>query len=95
MMSNTFLCMNGYEGPDEFSQDCSSDVLSTLQDSGQLRPTLLGSLCSSRELCHNTVKYLSTNLNSSMTQQELLLLTCHAEEFACLPARIHDCVLIR
>jgi len=95
MMSKTFLCMNGYERPDKFSQDCPSDVLSTLQDSGQLRPTLLGSLCSSRELCHNTVKCLSTNLNSGMTQQQLLLLTCRAQEFGCLPARIHDCVLIR
>ena len=94
-MFKTFHCMNGYKRPAEFSQDCPSDVPSTLQDSGQLRPTLLGSLCSSRELCHNTVKYLSTNLNSGMTQQELLLLTCQAQEFTCLPARIHDCVLIR
>jgi len=45
--------------------------------------------------CHNTVKYLHTNLNSGMTQQELLLLTCQAQEFTCLPARIHDCILIR
>ena len=94
-MFKTFLCMNGYERPDKFSQDCPSDVLSTLQDSGQLQPTLLGTLCSSRKLCHNTVKHLSTNLNSAMTQQELLVLTCQAEEFTCLPARIHDCVLIR
>jgi len=95
MILKTFVCMNGYERPDEFSQDCPSDVLFTLQDSGQLQPTLLGSLCSSKELCHNTVKYLSTNLNSGMTQQELLLLICQAQEFTCLPARIHDCELIR
>jgi len=87
--------MNGYKRPHKFSEVCPSGVLSTLQDSGQLQPTLLGSLCSSRELCHNTVKYLSTNLNSGMTQQELLLLTCQAQELKCLPARSQDCVLIR
>jgi len=94
-MFKTFLCVNEYERPDEFSQDCPSDVLSTLQDSGQLLLTLLGSLCSSSELYHNTVKYLSANLNSGMTQQELLLLTCQAQEFTCLPARIYDSVLTR
>jgi hypothetical protein len=86
---------DGFERPDEFSQDCPSDLLSTLQDSGQLQPTLLGSLCYARELCHNTVKYLSRNLNSGMTQQEMLLLTCQAQEFTRLPARIHDGILIR
>ncbi|XP_021940877.1 activating signal cointegrator 1 complex subunit 3-like isoform X3 [Zootermopsis nevadensis] len=66
-----------------------------LEDSGHLQPTLLGLLSCSMELCHNTVKYLSKSLNSCMTQQEILLLICHAQEFTKLPARVHDNQLIR
>ena len=60
-----------------------------------MQATILGSLVSSYNLSHSTMKHLSTNLKSSMNLQEILLLTCKCEEFKHLSKKDQDNELVK